>query len=299
MLRQAKTQFGVVTVVGKPNVGKSSLINKLIGHKVTITSRRPQTTRNQVHNLMTNDEWQLMVVDTPGIDEQKTLFGNHINRTARRSIKGADIVMMVIDARGWRSDDEIVWNAVKSFTGHFLLILNKVDLLRTREQLLPFISDCDKRGKFAEIIPFSARSGHNLDRLLECLRELTPNGIHDVTSVTKSPQKTNFIVAEFVREQVFRLVGDEIPYRTAVIVEKYARGDHEVPEFHAEIWVETAGQKAILLGRGGERLRNIGVRARREAMKSLGVAMVLKTRVKVHRGWSSNPKLLQKLGYLE
>ena len=180
-----------------------------------------------------------------------------------------------------------------------LLILNKVDLLHKQEQLLPIIDECSKRGKFSEIIPFSARSGHNLDRLLGCLRELTPNGSHELVSASKSSQKANFMVAEFVREQVFRLVGAEVPYRTAVKVERYARGGHEVAEFHAEIWVETAGQKAILLGRGGERLRNIGARARTEAMKSLGVAMVLKTRVKVHRGWSSNPKLLQKLGYLE
>jgi len=299
MARQANTQFGVVAVVGKPNVGKSSLINTLIGHKVTITSRRPQTTRSQIRSLMTDEKLQLVVVDTPGIDEQKTLFASHINRAARRSTKGADIVMMVIDVRGWRGEDEIVWNFIKSFTGHRLLILNKVDLLHTREQLLPLISEYNKRGKFDEIIPFSAQSGHNLDRLLKCLRELTPKGSHDLTSVSKSPQKTNFIVAELVREQVFRLAGAEIPYRTAVKVERYGRADNEMPEFHAEIWVETAGQKAILLGKGGERLRSIGARARREAMKSLGVAMVLKTRVKVHRGWSSNPKLLQKLGYLE
>ncbi|MBO68062.1 MAG: GTPase Era [Acidiferrobacteraceae bacterium] len=299
MTTQVKTKEGVVAVVGKPNVGKSSLVNILIGRKVTITSRRPQTTRNQIYSLLRAGQWQLTVVDTPGIHECKTLFGSHINRSARRSIKGADIVMMVIDARGWRREDEIVWNAIKDFAGHLLLILNKVDLLHAREGLLPLISQCNERDGITEIIPFSARSGHNLDRLISCLKKLTPIGTHDVISEPNLPNNTSFVVGEFIREQVFRLAGAEIPYRTAVKVERYLGQGHKLPEFHAEIWVETAGQKAILLGKGGSRLRNIGERARSSAARSLGTDIVLKTRIKVHRGWSSDPSSLRKLGYLE
>ena len=290
-------RFGFAAVVGKPNVGKSSLVNRLTGVKVSITSRRPQTTRNRILGIVNRSDYQLALVDTPGIHRPQGPLSQWIDRAARDSIGSADITVMVIDARGWRQEDDWVWNAVKLSAQPLFLLINKIDLLDRPDRLLPLIQECGERGRIAQIIPVSARNGHNLDRFLKLIPGSLPIGSPGFSLERGAEMNLDFSVAELVREQIFRMVGAEIPYQSAVTVRAPQREGTAKPEFHAEIWVESSGQKAILVGAGGQRLKNIGMRARKQVARLLGTDVVLITRVKVRQGWSSDPLQLESFGY--
>jgi len=284
-------------VVGKPNVGKSSLVNRLTGVKVSITSRRPQTTRNRILGIVNRSDFQLALVDTPGIHRPRGALSQWIDRTARDSIGSADITVMVIDARGWRQEDDWVWKAVEPSAQPLFLLINKVDLLDRPDRLLPLIKECSERGRIAQIIPVSVRNGHNLDRFLQLIQGCLPVGSPGFSLERGAETNLDFSIAELVREQIFRLVGAEIPYQSAVTVHAPLTEEATKPEFHADIWVESAGQKAILVGAGGQRLKSIGTRARMQVESLLGTRVVLTTRVKVRQGWSSDPLQLRSLGY--
>ena len=284
-------------MVGKPNVGKSSLVNRLTGVKVSITSRRPQTTRNRILGIVNQSDFQLALVDTPGIHRPRGALSKWIDRTARDSIGSADITVMVIDARGWRQEDDWVWKAVEPSAQPLFLLINKIDLLDRANRLLPLIKECSERGRFAQIIPVSVRNGHNLDGFLRLIQGYLPVGSPGFSLERGAETNLDFSIAELVREQIFRLVGAEIPYQSAVTVHTALAEEATKPEFHADIWVESAGQKAILVGAGGQRLKNIGMRARKQVESLLGTRVVLTTRVKVRQGWSSDPLQLRSLGY--
>ena len=290
-------RFGFASVVGKPNVGKSSLVNRLTGSKVSITSRRPQTTRNQILGVVNRSNFQLALVDTPGIHRPRGTLNQYLNRTARNSIGIADIMVMVIDARGWRLEDDWVWNSIKISDQPLFLLINKIDLLDRPERLLPLIELCSESRRIAEIIPVSAKTGHNLTRFLQLIQSRLPIDSPGFPLEQFTDANLNFSVAELVREQVIRLTGAEIPYKSAVTVHAPLTENSTKPEFHADIWVESAGQKTILVGAGGQRLKNIGTRARKQVETLLGTQVVLITRVKVRQGWSSDPMQLQKFGY--
>jgi GTP-binding protein Era len=206
---------------------------------------------------------------------------------------------MVIDARGWRQEDERVWTAVESSAQPLYLLINKIDLLDRPDRLLPLIQECGNRGRIEQIIPISVRSGHNLDRFLQLIERRLPVGLPGFSLERRAEMNLDFSVAELVREQIFRLVGAEVPYQSAVSVHALPTEGAKKPEFHADIWVESSGQKAILVGAGGQRLKNIGVRARKQVEKLLGTSVVLITRVRVRQGWSSDPLQLRNLGYGE
>ena len=284
-------------MVGKPNVGKSSLVNRLTGVKVSITSRRPQTTRNRILGIVNRSDFQLALVDTPGIHRPRGPLSKWIDRAARDSIGSADITVMVIDARGWRQEDDCVWRAVELSAQPLFLLINKVDLLDRPNRLLPLIQECGERRLIKQIIPVSVRNGHNLERFLRVARDHLPLGLPGFSSELGAEANLEFSVAELVREQIFRLVGAEIPYQSAVTVHALSSEGTKKPEFHADIWVESPGQKAILVGAGGQRLKNIGMRARKQVERLLGTSVVLITRVKVRQGWSSDPLQLRNLGY--
>lgn len=290
-------RFGFAAVVGKPNVGKSSLVNRLTGGKVSITSRRPQTTRNRILGVVNRSDYQLALVDTPGIHRPRGPLSQWIDRTGRDSIGSADITVMVIDARGWRKEDDWVWKAVEPSVQPLFLLINKVDLLDRPNRLLPLIQECGERSRIAQIIPISVRNGHNLDRFLQLIQGCLPVGSPGYSLERGAETNPNFSVAELVREQIFRLVGAEIPYESAVMVHALPAEGSIKPEFHADIWVETSGQKTILVGAGGQRLKTIGTRARKQVERLLGTPVVLITRVKVRQGWSSDPLQFQNLGY--
>ena len=290
-------RFGFVGIVGRPNVGKSSLVNRMTGVKVTITSRRPQTTRSRVLGIVNQPNAQLVLVDTPGFHRSTGHLNRLINRTARNSIFAVDALAMVIDARGWRPSDSSVIQMICMVEQPIFLLINKIDLLSKAEQVLPLISECNERGNFVEIIPVSAKTGHNLDTVLQLVQLQFPIASAGFPLGQASSARIEFSVAELVREQVFRLAGAEIPYKSAVTVNPSEGNRTKKPSFHADIWVESEGQKAILVGAGGKRLKNIGIRSRRQIEKMLGTEVILTTRVKVRQGWSSNLRQLRSLGY--
>jgi len=296
-LTKSPYRFGFAAVVGKPNVGKSSLVNRLTGVKVSITSRRPQTTRNQILGIVNQSDFQLALLDTPGIHRPRGPLSQWIDRAARKSIGSTDITVMVIDARGWRQEDDRVWKAVEVSAQPLFLLINKVDLLDRPNRLLPLIKECGERERFAEIIPVSAKTGHNLDRFLQLVQGWLPIRSPEFSLAQGAETNFNFSVAELVREQIFRLVGAEIPYQSAVTAHALPTEGATKPEFQVDIWVESSGQKAIIVGVGGERLKKIGTRARKQVERLLGTGVVLVTRVKVRHGWSSDPLQLRNLGY--
>jgi GTP-binding protein Era len=204
---------------------------------------------------------------------------------------------MVIDARGWRQEDDWVWKAVEPSTRPLFLLINKVDLLDRPDRLLPLIQECAERGQIAQIVPVSAKNGHNADRFLRLIQGYLPIGSPGFSLEQGAETNLNFSVAELVREQIFRLIGAEIPYQSAVTVHAPPNEESAKPEFYADIWVESPGQKAILVGAGGQRLKNIGTRARKQVEHLLGTHVVLITRVKVRQGWSSDLLQLRKFGY--
>ncbi len=289
-------RFGFATIIGRPNVGKSSLVNTITGLKTSITSRRPQTTRNRVIGSLTRSDFQLLLIDTPGIHDSPKLLNTRINRTAYKSLKTSDIVVMLIDARGWKKDDERIWKVIKDTTQTVIMVINKLDLLSNPVKVLPLIDQCSKLTGISEIIPISVKSGHNLESLVEIIRNSLPTQPAEALINIDALNDPKQSVAELIREQVFRLAGAEIPYRSAVIVEQ-ERFDYGKPEYHAAIWVETPGQKAIVIGKDGERLKRISMRARNEIEMIFGNEIVLIVRVVVRKNWSSNPKDLSKLGY--
>ncbi len=297
-MTEEKYRFGMVTLVGRPNVGKSSILNQLVGRKVSITSRRPQTTRHRVLGVWSTDTAQVVFVDTPGIHNPAGRAINRVlNQTAQASIGGVDLVLMVADARGWQDEDERALNAINGESPlPVWLVLNKIDLLRKTEMVLPLIDKVNRNYDFEEIIPISARSGWNLDQLSRLLHSAMPEGLPGFPLDEQGVSDPKFIAAEFIREQIFRQVGDEIPYSTAVDVLSWTEDPNGLVSISAEIWCENNGQKTILIGKSGNRLKSIGSRARYEIERYLGKKVHLEQWIKIRRGWSNDLQILHNMG---
>ncbi len=288
---------GLVTIVGRPNVGKSTLLNRLVGAKVSITSPRAQTTRHRLLGIKTTNTAQFVYVDTPGLHLVKgSRLGEYMNRAARGSLEGVDAAMLVITASGWTDADDAVLKVIAGHKLPILLVINMVDKLEDRAALLPLIEASAKKFTFAEIVPVSARRGDNADTLERAVAKYLPAQPPIYPEDQLTDRSERFLAAEFVREQVFRLFSQEVPYSVAVQIEKFRR---EKGTWHvtAAIWVEKEGQKAILIGKGGERMKEIGTRARLAMQKAFGGKVHLELWVKVRERWSDDVRALQTLGY--
>lgn len=291
---------GRVAIIGRPNAGKSTLLNRLIGQKVSITSRRPQTTRHRLVGICSRPSVQMIFVDTPGIHRSETgrQLNRNMNRAARSSLEGVDAVVLVITADGWREADEPALNLAQRTECPVVLAINKVDRLEARDALLPVIEVSAGKLSFAEIVPVSARTGEGVDDLERALLKFLPEQppLYDVEQITDRSER--FLAAEFVREQVFRAAGQEVPYSVAVEISEFRE---EAKHLHIEavIWVEKEGQKAILIGKGGEQLKSIGRMARLEMQKTFGRKVWLGLWVKVRAGWADDLRSLKSLGYGE
>jgi GTP-binding protein Era len=295
----ASFRAGLITVVGRPNVGKSTLINRLVGQKVTITSRRPQTTRHRIMGIKTRDDGQLVFVDTPGIHGREgKLLGRYMSRVARASMEGVDCIVFVITAAGWRDEDERVLDLLRRQTIPVILVINKIDKLASKEKLLPLLEACARKMEFADVVPVSAEKGTNVDVLETVLLKHLPEQPPIFPEDQLTDRNVRFLAAELVREQVFRAVGEEVPYSVAVEIERYKEQAHIV-EIGAVIWVEKEGQKGIIIGKGGQRLKSIGSAARVEIEKLLGTRVHLELWVKTREGWADSDKALRSLGFDE
>lgn len=291
------TRCGLVALVGRPNVGKSTLLNYLLGQKISITSRKPQTTRHRLLGIKTLGEAQLVYVDTPGLHRGvDRAINRYMNRTVQSVIHDVDVVLFVVDALHWNEGDELVLQNLDYLKRPVFLVINKADQIADKSALLPHIEALAKRRDFAGIVPVSALKGHNVERLEASVVEHLPQAPHMFPDDQLTDRNSRFFAAEFIREKITRQLGEELPYEATVEIEEFKQ---EGPVLHiaALILVEKPGQKKILIGREGERLKLIGAEARYEMERLFGSKVMLRLWVKVKSGWSDDERALRSLGY--
>ena len=293
----AQEKSGLVTFIGRPNVGKSTLLNALVGQKVSITSRRPQTTRHRIMGVSTKEHVQIVYVDTPGLHPGKgRVINRFMNRAASGALHGVDCIVMLVEAGGWQEADERVLELLRNQAIPVVLTVNKIDLLKRRDDLLPFIEVLRQKFEFSEIVPVSAVKRTNLDELEAVLSQQLPEQPPLFPKDQLTDRSERFMAAELVREQIFRSLGQEIPYAVAVEIEKF-KTEKKILHIDALVWVEKNGQKAIVIGKGGERMKQIGSAARQEMESFFGKKVNLGLWVKVREGWSDNERSLRSFGY--
>ncbi len=290
---------GYVALIGRPNVGKSTLLNRLLGQKLSIVSRKPQTTRHRILGIKTTETAQILYLDTPGIHQAASrALNRYLNRTAAAALAGVDVVVWLIDGKGFRGDDPLVFEKLKAVDVPVILAINKVDKVRDKKTLLPLIDEARRRYPFAEIVPVSALRGDNIDALEQAIVNYLPEGlpVYPPDQITDKPER--FFAAEIIREKLLHYLGDEVPHRLTVEIEQF-REDPDLIAIHAVIWVERESQKPIVIGRKGERLKKVGQQARQELEAFLGRHVYLDLWVKVKKGWSDDERLLKQLGYAD
>ncbi len=291
------SRCGYVAIVGRPNVGKSTLLNHLLGQKISITSRKPQTTRNAVVGIKTEGEVQIIFVDTPGMHlGQQKAINRYMNRAATTAMKDVDVVVFVVDRFIWTEEDEAVAEKLQHIKSPVILAVNKVDQIEDKETLLPHLQQLAEKMDIAEIIPLSALRNTNLDRLEQLITERLPEGIHMFPEDQVTDRSSRFMAAEIVREKITRQLGDELPYEMAVEIEEFKQEGHLL-NISALILVERDGQKKILIGDKGARIKLIGTEARIDMEKLFELKVMLKLWVKVKSGWSDDERALRSLGY--
>ena len=289
---------GYVAIIGRPNVGKSTLINRMLGQKLCITSRRPQTTRHRILGIKTEESSQLVYVDTPGLHtDGKRAMNRYLNRAAASSIDDVDVILFMVDGLNWTDDDEQVLERLKSnATAPVILVLNMVDKLSDKAMLLPHVEKITQEYTFAKVLPISARKGINVDELETEIKQLVPEGELIFPEDQFTDRSSRFLAAELVREKLFRQLGQELPYSLTVEIEQYKQED-ELIRISAVIYVERSGQKSIVIGKKGELLKAVGREARIEMEGMFDSKVFLELWVKVRDGWSDNDRMLKNLGY--
>lgn len=288
---------GYVSIVGRPNVGKSTLLNHILGQKLAITSRKPQTTRHRMLGIVSRDKVQAIYVDTPGIHgEERKAINRYMNKAATSALKDVDVVLFVVDGLKWSPDDELVLTKLQKVNVPVLLVINKVDTIEDKAALLPHIEQLSQRLPFVEVVPVSALKGHNLDKLHEAVGQRLPFSppFYDEDQITDRSQR--FLAAELVREKIMRQLGEEIPYEITVEIEEFKK-EGKLLRISACILVERDGQKKIVIGEGGQRLKLIGTEARLDMVKLFESKIMLSLWVKVKGGWSDDERALKSLGY--
>jgi GTP-binding protein Era len=288
---------GYVAIVGRPNVGKSTLLNHILGQKISITSRKPQTTRHQVLGIKTEGDTQIIFVDTPGLHKlESKAINRFMNRAASSAIRDVDAVIFVVDRTAFNEEDEMVLEQVFRANVPVILAVNKVDLLEDKGVLLPHLQTLEAKGDFAAIMPISALSQHNVEELEAQVSQYLPSAAHFFPEDQITDRSQRFLAAEVVREKITRQLGDELPYSVSVEIEEFGM-DGEVLHISALIFVERQGQKKILIGDGGSRLRSIGTDARQDMQLLFDNKVMLRLWVKVKSGWSDDERALRSLGY--
>ena len=288
---------GYIAVVGRPNVGKSTLINTMIGEKVSITSKKPQTTRNRVLGVVTTQTAQFVFVDTPGI---QTKYGNALirgmNRSVRASIADTDAVVLVIEAGGWKPADEKVLELLPRESSNVILAINKVDMVKQKDSLLPLMAESMQKYPFAAIVPISAEKGRQVTELMAEIEKLMPENPPFFDPDVYTDKTPRFLAAETIREKAFRLLGDELPYGIAVTIDKWTEDDKKA-EIIATLIVEREAHKGIVIGAQGEKLREISRLARMDIADMLAKSVYLEVWVRVRKGWNDDARALKTLGY--
>lgn len=295
-----EARCGIAALVGRPNVGKSTLLNALLGRKVSIVSPRPQTTRTRIHGVLTRPGLQIIFADLPGIhSKQPRAINRYMNRTALASLADADVNLFVIEALRWTEEDERALAELKAAQRPIVLLINKVDRAHPKDRLLPFIAGLTAKAEFAEVVPLSALKRDNIERLPELIARYLPVSplLYPPEQVTDASDR--FMAAEIIREKLTRRLQEEVPYGLMVEVEGIGAAEDEPGKLvvQAVIWVERTGQKAIVIGKGGELLKEIGTAARLDLKRHFGQPVHLELWVKVREGWSDDENALRRFGF--
>lgn len=288
---------GFVAIVGRPNVGKSTLLNHLLGQKLSITSRKPQTTRHKIVGIVTENNVQAIYVDTPGMHKREPRAINRLmNQAAQSALKDVDLILFVVDGLKWTPDDDLVLEKLAKVDTPVILIVNKVDTLTDKAALLPYLEVLNQKRHFSEVIPLSALRGHNLASLHDIVGRYLPYAppMYGEDQITDRSQR--FLAAEMIREKIMRQMGDEVPYDLMVQIDQF-KIEGRLYRIDATILVERDGQKAIVIGEGGQKLKTIGKAARLDMEKLFDSKVMLTLWVKVKGGWSDDERALKSLGY--
>ena len=290
---------GYVAIVGRPNVGKSTLLNHILGQKLCITSRKPQTTRHTLLGIKTEDDLQMIFVDTPGIHtNQERAINRVMNRSAASVISDVDVLIFVVDRFEWSEADEYVAKYLSNSKVPVIVAVNKVDMIEDKEALLPHLKFLEKKVNAADFIPLSALKNTNLDQLQDKIRTYMPERMHVFPEDQITDRSERFLAAEIVREKIMRQLGAEVPYQVTVEIEEF-RAEKKITYISALILVERDGQKKIIIGTNGERIKKIGEQARADLESLLDCKVMLRTWVKVRSGWSDDERALRSLGYMD
>jgi len=290
---------GFVALVGRPNVGKSTILNRLVGQKVSITSRRPQTTRHRILGIKTDAQGQVVFVDTPGLHHaQPRAMNRYLNRAAIDSLRDVDVVVFVVEGTRWQKDDDWVLEKLERVSCPVILAINKIDRVTDKTKLLPHLQALSAKREFSELIPVCARNGDHLDQLETALRKYLPESPPFYAEDQVTDRSERFLAAELVREKLFRKLGEEIPYGLTVEIESF-KTEKKTLHIHALIWVEKSSHKPMVIGNKGERLKEVGREAREDMEKAFGRKVFLQLWVKVKEGWADDERALRSLGYNE
>ena len=287
---------GTIAVVGRPNVGKSTLLNHLVGQKVSITSKKAQTTRHRITGILTDDKAQYLFLDTPGFQKtHENALNSILNRTVGQAVEDADVVVFLVEALKFSPADEIVLTALGK-DRPVILALSKIDRVSDRQKILAFLTEMNSRFAFAALVPVSVKTLSTLSELKRAIRQFLPVAPAVYSADEFTDRSERFMAAEFIREKVFRQLGEELPYSVNVMVEKYEQ-EGDLRRIFATIVVEKSSQKAILIGAKGERLKRIGTDARKEMEGTFGGRVYLELFVRIKKGWSDDKSLLRQYGY--
>lgn len=295
---------GYAALVGRPNVGKSTLLNLLLGQKLSITSHKPQTTRHTLLGIKTGNTGQIIYVDTPGLHPgAKRALNRYMNRAAGNTLQDVDVIVFMVEALRWHDEDDYVLSLLKQCKQPVVLAINKIDKVKLREELLPYIGQCQERYGFDSVFPISARRGTQVSELEQRIIQLLPQGQPLFPDDQITDRNERFFAAELVREKLMRRLGEEVPYRLSVEIEQFsehtAKQKNDPPLLHigAIIWVERSGQKAIVIGKQGRILKAVGSDARKDMERLFGCKVYLQLWVKVKNDWSDNETVLNRMGY--
>ena len=287
---------GFVALIGRPNVGKSTLLNFLVGQKVAIMSPQPQATRNKISGIYTDDQEQIVFIDTPGIHKPKNKLDDFMDKSSYSALDEVDVVLFMVEPEPAGKGDQYIAELLKKIKKPVFLVINKIDKVHP-DKLLSIIDSYKNLGDFAEIVPISASQGNNVSELIKTIAKYLPEGpqFYDADQLTDRPEY--FIVAELIREQVLKLTHEEVPHATAVVVDRMRDHEGGKLQIEATIYVERPGQKGIIIGKKGQMLKQIGIAARQEIEALLGEKVNLRLWVKVQKNWRSDPAFLKSIGY--
>ena len=299
-MSEEKNYCGFIAIVGRPNVGKSTLLNELLGQKISITSRKPQTTRHRIMGIHTEGPYQAIYVDTPGLHmEEKRAINRLMNRAASSSIGDVELVIFVVEGTHWTPDDEMVVNKLRDIKAPVLLAINKIDNVTDKSKLLPHLQFLSEQMNFIDIVPMSAEKRINVDTIASIVRKRLPEAIHHFPEDYITDRSQRFMASEIIREKLMRFLGEELPYSVTVEIERFVSNERGGYDINGLILVEREGQKKMVIGNKGSKIKTIGIEARHDMENMFEAKVHLELWVKVKSGWADDERALRSLGYVD